>query len=68
VISIIVHHRCEEWLQDTVSGSGDIVLNSAFVLCKLHRPVEIDLELNEDDNIPSDGQDLLAMDLVFVAT
>ena len=73
VISTIVHHRCEEWVQDTVFGSGDSVLNSVFALCKLHRPIEIDeskvqLELNEDDNISSDGEDLLAMALVFVAT
>lgn len=49
------------------------MLNKDFALCKLNRPVEINeskvrLELNESDNVLSNGEDLLVMAVVFVAT
>jgi len=57
---------CEEWIADPLYNTGTGYNNHDFALCKLDKPLEIDqtrvrLELNEDELVPTDGDDLEVM-------
>jgi len=56
---------CDEWIADPQYKQGGSSINNDFALCKLDHPVEMDsnisLELNEEDTVPSDGEDLIVM-------
>jgi len=59
---------CDTWIADPKYRTEGSDINYDFALCKLNEPVSIDtsfvsIELNENDNFPSVGQDLLVMGL-----
>ncbi len=58
---------CDEIVRDPKYGTGESASNYDFALCKLNRPVEdyntgnVRLEMNWDENIPSEGDNLQVM-------
>lgn len=63
---------CEEWKPHPEFGKGGSSINNDFALCKLNEPVDIDqsrveLVLNEESSVPSDGRELIVMGLGALA-
>jgi len=57
---------CDEWIADPNYDPDESPPNYDFALCKLDKPIYIDqskvrLELNQQANVPSNGEDLLVM-------